>query len=605
MAFPFDPGGPAIPPIPPFGPLGPIFPIPPIPPILPFPESVPLAPVQRRPKDVAKYFLPPENQSDDMLFRGAVRDALSVTPIVDGEEIFAALERAIEGAKKSVLIAFWAFDPGMKMVTDSDTTWLEMLVNAAKDRNVLVRVFMNDFDPALQPVPHLQAWGRFFQMLRETASIPVDKFQVVCSPHEAEIGAALVQQFKNDLWAGLAAELNKIPNPDDRIRKFGAMPGTWEKLDFQTSDKKIVEKVKGKSYPAWPAVHHQKLVLIDSKLAFVGGVNVTDGYRDTRKHDKPELPWHDVFVQVEGSGFLVKDFERNYMGLWNQERKRMEAFLQAAKKALNVKGNIISRPVTDLTPKDLGSSAAPATIPKIPCQVHRTISRKGNDPKGIPVTKRQDILDGYLAAIGEAEQYVYLENQYFREAAIADALIARHKEKPNLRTILLIPKVIEEFLQGQGDILSKHGAALQFELLGRMKDKIGAALGLFALERADGKLIYVHSKLLLVDDKFGSIGSANCNPRSFRIDTELDFTWLDATVVKNLRMNLWNEALGNPPMMNSWRPKDYVAKWTEIAKRNAKVTGAARKGFAIPFENTTKGDKQNVLELLVNISSWV
>jgi phosphatidylserine/phosphatidylglycerophosphate/cardiolipin synthase-like enzyme len=549
----------------------------------------PIAPAKRlKDPGAAPFFLPPLNHSDHMVFRGPTRDALNVTPIVDGKEIFAALEKAIGQAEVSVLLAFWALDPAMRMVTDGTKSWKDLLIEAAK-RGVMVRVLMNDFDPGLQFAKHVGAWRAYLELQKAAASIAIDQFQIVCSHHEAETSGTIMGTIRPGLYDGIAAEINKVPDPVVRVTVFGLAPGIWDKLNL-LPDKTVAPKVKNGSYPAWPGAHHQKLVIVDGKYAFTGGVNVAAGYLDTRKHDKPELPWHDAFVKVEGS-FVLRDIIRNYVGLWNQERVRADAFLKNASNGLGLKTPPKFRQTTDLTEAAIPAKLTSTEPPKIASQVHRTISKKSTDPMGIPIIVREDVLEGYAQAIGQAEDFIYLENQYFREKAIADAIIQRTQAKPDLQTIILLPKIIEEFLTATGDELSLHGAALQFELLDSMRSKLGANLGLFALGRTDGKLIYVHSKLCIIDDTFASIGSANLNPRSFKVDTELDFTWHDRGASKRLRLDLWKEILGNPSTLASWKPKQFVSKWTEIAKKNVRGTARDKKGFVIPFENTNKGKK--------------
>lgn len=588
MGWPFLPGEevPGIPPISGIGPFSPIFPIPPIGPVAAPKPAPPIKPTKR--SAALPYFLPPDNHTDPMVFRGPVRQALKVTPIIDGEAIFTALETAIAQAEVSVLIAFWALDPEMQMVTDSTKQWKDLLVEAA-ERGVMVRVLLNDFDPGLQLIKHTDTWKAYLRLQMAADAIPIDQFQIVCSHHEAETAATVMAGIRSGLYDDLADEINA--NLDERQRQtlFLLAPGLWDKLDL-LAGQTVKPKVKNADYPAWPAVHHQKLVIVDGKYAFTGGLNVTPSYLDTQKHEKPDLPWHDAFVQVEGSSVL-RDLIRNYVGLWNQERVRADAFLKNAVGGLNLKTPPSFRSTTDLTTAAVPAKLTSKVRPKISSQVHRTITKQGSDPTGIPDIVRQDVLEGYVKAIGQAEKFIYLENQYFREQVIADAIIQRHKDKPDLRTIIVLPKVIEEFLNNAGDELSKHGAALQFELLDSMKKEIGANLGLFALVRKDNTLIYVHSKLCIVDDVFASIGSANCNPRSFRVDTELDFTWHEGTVTKQLRLDLWRELLGSPSSLKKWKPKQYVSKWSEIAKKNIRGRARAQKGYVIPFDNSNEGTK--------------
>lgn len=581
---------PEIPSVSPLGEIEPILPIRDIPSINAPP---PIAPTKRT-KDpkVDAFFLPPVNDADPLLFRGDVGDALSVMPIIDGNDIFTALETAIMNAESSVLIAFWAFDPEMKTITDPSVTWMELLIEAAEN-GAMVRVLLNDFDPGLQLKQHVSAWKAYWAMLGALArsNIPAGKFQVVCSHHEAETSEKIMAMVKPGLYD--TTVVNEINKQNTQIRKeiYQLAPGLWTILNLTTGNK-VTAKFKGKSYPAWPASHHQKIIIVDGKFAFTGGLNITATYVDTQKHQKPGIPWHDTFVRVEGSAAL-RDFVKNYIGLWNQERVRTESFLKDAYRALyfHVHATPLIGETTDLTEAMIPAVSTSTAPPKIPGQVHRTISKKGTDPTGVPITVREDVLEGYVQAIGQAEDFIYLENQYFREPKIADAIIQRHQAKPDLRTIILLPKIIEEFLTTKGDELSLHGAALQFELLDSMKTKIGANLGLFTLVRKDNKLIYVHSKLCIIDDKFASIGSANCNPRSFKVDTELDFVWYNADVSQKLRLDLWKEILGNPSTLKTWKPSQFVSKWSEIAKRNIRGSASAQKGFVIPFANTNKGKK--------------
>ena len=594
---PFFPSGlPGIPPIPGIDPFSPI------PDILPVDAPAPLAETKKIKDPKAKpFFLPPHNKSDLLEFRGAVRDTLSVKPIIDGKQIFAELEKAIDKAESSVLIAFWLFNLDMPLVTDSSRTWLDLLVDATS-RKVKIRLFMNDFDPVLGWVDfHTNAWERYFRLLDTFKGVSSDLFQVVCSRHETEIADHIMNLAISGVYDNHADEINKA-DESYRKNKFMNSPGLWDKLDYDTASKKVSPKVKGKSYPAWPGSHHQKIVIIDGKYAYTGGLNVAPVYLDSQKHNKPieQLPWHDAFVKVEGS-FPVRDFIRNFISIWNKERVNSEIFLKSAYKAANITIPVVIGTTTDLTEKTFPAQLTSTATPKIPGQVHRTISKKGTDPKGIPVTIRQDILEGTVLAINNAQEYIYIENQYFREKAIGDAIIKRHKDIPGLKIIIVVPSIIEEFLDpSKVDDISNYGAALQYEIFDEMISKIGSDLGLYCMIRTDDKLIYVHSKLMIIDDAFVSLGSANSNPRSYKMDSELNYAWYDKTTAEKLRSDLWNEILGNPSGMKRWKVTDYVTKWNAIANKNKTARPKSRKGFVMPFENTVKGKKNLIFDL-----SWL
>lgn len=590
MAGPFD--VPEIPGISPLEGIDPLSSFPPVADIPPVNAPQPRAPIKRTdpPQVASAFFLPPENATDPMVFRGAVRDVVNVTPIIDGKNIFIALETAIKNATSSVLLSFWSFDPDTKLVTDGAKSWITLLKDMAK-KGVLVRLIVTDFDPGFGFKNHNDVWKRYQAILFATGTAPAGKFQIVCSHHETETsslvaGRVAQRTFGTNLYAAVADIVNGESDPK---KTFLAAPGLWDKLDFVGTTAK--EKKKGQDYNAWPAVHHQKLVIVDGTYAFTGGVNITDEYVDTRQHDTTLL-WHDAFVKVEGQQVLT-DFVRAYIGFWNQERLRADAFLQNAYAQLNV--TPVTKKIgntTELKASDIPVPMTSTTPPKIAAQMHRTITKNGTSVMGVPDVVRQDILDGYMQAIGRAEEFIYFENQYFREKAVADAIIQRHKVKRNLNVIILVPKIAEEIdkaKNGVVDPVTDHGAKLQFDLFSDMAKKMKANLGLFAMIRKDKQAVYTHSKLFIIDDKFASIGSANCNPRSFRVDTELDFVWHNTGVTEKLRLDLWSEILGNPSTLKSWKPKDFVSNWTAIAKKNDRGPWNARKGFVTAFKNSYKG----------------
>lgn len=583
----FPPGAPPVfPPFPGIPPIGPIGPIGPVAPITPIDTRKAPDPGAADRATAYPYFPKPNNSIDDMVFRGAIRQAQDVTPLIDGMLAFNEMEQAIIDAKSSVLMAFWAFNPDTKLISDSSKTWLDLLKAAAK-RGVNVRVFMTDTDPALNLSGHVGAWFQYFTLYMTAGTLPSGQLQVVCSRHEAETSAAVAKQVRPNLYDTLVTEINARPDAERSLIYLNG-PGLWDKLDFDSSSSRVKHKKPGENYPAFPAVHHTKLLIVDGRVAFAGGMNITPDYIDFPTHDLLPTPWHDAFVKVEGSQIL-RDFLRCYVGLWNQERLRCEKFLTDAFAARGVAPKINKTTALDLS--KLTATPATGVTPKISSQVHRTVSKKGTSPLGVPDVVRQDILDGYLLAISKAEEYIYVENQYLRDKEMIDEIIKRAKVKKDLRVIFLIPKVAEELLDPtKTDELTLHGAALQYELLESMKSALRSRLGLFAMVRKDKKQIYVHSKLIIIDDQYASIGSANTNPRGFRMDSELDFAWHSRSVTERLRSELWKEILGDPSTMPSWKPKEFVDKWSAIARSNS-GSGGVKNGFVVPFENKDRGKK--------------
>jgi phosphatidylserine/phosphatidylglycerophosphate/cardiolipin synthase-like enzyme len=169
---------------------------------------------------------------------------------------------------------------------------------------------------------------------------------------------------------------------------------------------------------------------------------------------------------------------------------------------------------------------------------------------------------------------------------------------PELQVIVVLPVAPEEVNEkGGADRITQHGLFLQHGVLTRLADALGVNFGMFSLiaqrkpEKASSTnvagshQIYVHNKCLVVDDVYAHVSSANTNPRSFEVDTEVGLGWYEPESVRPLRESLWRELLGNPDMSN-WQTADYVKEWSRIALGNLRETKnfARRRGFVVPHD---------------------
>ncbi len=138
---------------------------------------------------------------------------------------------------------------------------------------------------------------------------------------------------------------------------------------------------------------------------------------------------------------------------------------------------------------------------------------------------------------------------------------------------MVIPAKPEE----KDPLITPHGNWLQEQSIkslrsafyeAKSEDQFGAfSLRTLARPKPE-EMIYVHSKVMIVDDEFAIIGSANANPRSFRLDSEANVAWRDRSSVTVFRRRLWSKLLGNPKGLQSWKPEEFVDRWREIAKAN-------------------------------------
>lgn len=269
-------------------------------------------------------------------------------------------------------------------------------------------------------------------------------------------------------------------------------------LDWLTS-RRIHFKLDG-NHPSG-ACHHQKIVVIDDRLAFCGGIDTTVGRWDTGDHvdddprrDEPDGkrygPWHDVTTAVDG----------------------------AAARAL---GDLCRMRWQDATgialepPPERADIPWPASLGPRFRDIDVAIARTA--PKMAERVEIREIEALYLAAIAAARRVIYMESQYFASPRIAGAIGARLAEADGPEIIVINPKRADGWLEEEA-----MGSARA--LLLRDLAKLDRHRRLrFATPVTEGGVdIYVHAKVLIIDDILLRVGSSNINNRSMGIDTECD-----------------------------------------------------------------------------------
>lgn len=283
------------------------------------------------------------------------------------------------------------------------------------------------------------------------------------------------------------------------------------------------------------ASHHQKVVLVDDAVAFVGGFDLTRRRWDTSRHPsedrrrcdpdgKPYPPFHDVQAMVDG------DVAR---ALGELARER---WFRATGQRL---GAPDAAPASDPWP----AAHAPA-VTNVDVAIARTEPRF-ESRAGVAEIRRL-----HLDAIAAARRYLYAENQYFSSSVIADALGARLRETAGPEVVMVSKRVESGWLQEttMGVLRARmHRRLLEADRENRYR--------LYCPELPELKVdcLNVHSKLLVADDDFLTIGSANLSNRSMGLDTECNLA-LEARgdervrrAIVGLRDRLLAEHLGTDP----------------------------------------------------------
>jgi len=322
----------------------------------------------------------------------------------------------------------------------------------------------------------------------------------------------------------------------NQVSKKTHFPGTWDQLEWLAE--------RGSRFGArWDALpgedcHHQKSWLIDAatpdELAFVGGINLDHGSIAARGHAPREHGnVHDVYLEL--SGPAVTDVHHNFVQRWNEasDRDAADGHWPAG--------------------EDRGGLKFPTEVSaptgEVPVQIARTVqANRYTDTTSTPGGKAFSIQQGefsiyeqYIAAIDAAQSSIYVEDQ-----AIGSPKVVGHLKQAlarGVQVIFLVPgRCHPTFAQARR--VSK--LAPFFELIESLDEHPSFSLAAIASAEADGSPheIYVHAKIMLVDDHWATIGSTNTADRSFKTDTELNASIWHSETVKALRCELFEEHLG-------------------------------------------------------------
>jgi phosphatidylserine/phosphatidylglycerophosphate/cardiolipin synthase-like enzyme len=252
--------------------------------------------------------------------------------------------------------------------------------------------------------------------------------------------------------------------------------------------------------------HHQKIAVIDDRFAVCGGIDMTSDRWDTRAHKhedpgrrqpngKPYGPWHDVTMMMEG------DVARA-LGELGRRRWRQAG----------------GKPMKPCAPQE--ESAWPDRLDAEFKNVEIGIARTRAAFRDISEVREIEAL--FVEQIARARRFIYAESQYFASRRIAEAIALKLSE-PNPPEIVLINPFSAEGWLEQAAMDSARVRLIR--AIGE-KDP-GNRFRIYVPYNDGGDPIYVHAKLMIVDDEILRVGSANMNNRSMGLDTEAD-VFIDA-----------------------------------------------------------------------------
>ena len=225
---------------------------------------------------------------------------------------------------------------------------------------------------------------------------------------------------------------------------------------------------------------HRKLVVVDARVAFVGGINVIDDMH-TPRHTPPR---YDYAVRIEGP--LIASVLQQAARLWHRVAwASLRRSLQRHQRA------------------------------STEVQGHQRAALVVRDN----LSHRADIEDAYLAAIGEAREEVIIANAYFFPGArFRHAL--RAAARRGVRVVLL--------LQGRVEYMLLHYASRA--LYGTLLD---AGVEIYEYHKS-----FLHAKVAVIDRRWATVGSSNIDPFSLMLAREANLVVDDAAFSEELRLSL-------------------------------------------------------------------
>ena len=259
---------------------------------------------------------------------------------------------------------------------------------------------------------------------------------------------------------------------------------------------------------------HRKIVVIDGCVAYTGGMNVADYYI---KGTDQVGEWHDMHCRIEGDA--VNELQRIFLRIWNNTAKQ------------NIHGPQYYRGLGDI------SYFHGLKTDSCLSREHQQVGIINREPH----TSNTIILDFYLSAINSAKDSIKIINPYF-------TLIGPLKRA--------IKKAV------------KRGVKVDIMLSVKCDEPITPDCGFYNAHKLMKKGCHIwmfepgfhHTKIIMVDGRLCTVGSANLDSRSLRFDYEENAVIIDKCVTAQLE-HLFNSQKGDSFKLTEKKWKEWRTPW--------------------------------------------
>lgn len=444
--------------------------------------------------------------------------------LINGEELWSAVADDLPTAQNDILYSTWWWESDFELIrefnpwlTEDDRYFNRLMpimdMSFARKR-VLINQFWGDNSDYL-------AYINTDSELRTAAESSTDDMEVMIQPNPIEI----------DLET-------EYPTPElevDFVQRI---------LDNPLYEDSNLFSRQEQSFSFSVASWHQKFITIDDDIAYVMGMNSSQGDWDANEHDLfdprrmyydsdiedreavyymdeiAELePRRDYGVRIEGP--IVHEVREVFADRWDLAR---------------LDESVYSENTTSFS----NSSSSGISSSGVLSQLQLT--------QPAPL-QEASLLDGHIQAIKQATKFILIEDQYFRAPILNEVILAQMRQEPDLLLIVVTMDVStldpalkytylsqEQFFSEFPDRylqLTMKSTALVWDI-GTFWDE-----ALFYQEP-----IFIHSKLRIIDDVYLSAGSGNMNNRGYKYEGEMNLAVWDSTWVKNQRARVFQQYVG-------------------------------------------------------------
>jgi phosphatidylserine/phosphatidylglycerophosphate/cardiolipin synthase-like enzyme len=477
----------------------------------------------------------------------------AVELLMDGEEAWSRVHGDLVTAEESVLISTWWWESNFELIRDPVTSltattterWPNTILGTLEQTPAEKRVLVGQF----WGQDGILSWMTNDSRLRALAETPGDGFEFMGQANETE----------GEFWFQ--------PNPfvfGDRVRaarrEAADRPFAAEKPIESTLTPRTVDLTD------WPvglqlelemASYHQKFLVVDNAVAYIGGMNFRRVDWDTTEHRYYD-PRRMLFAATPEERQAVadklrepdtgprKDYIARIAGPAAQDAA--DVFHERWDYAIDCGVTFADNSTDFVVDRNLGEVPGGVQV-----QVTATLPQ--------PLWEHA-IGETWFNAVAHAKDYIYIEDQYWRIPMLVDAIIARMKEVPTLR-LVVVTKPINEW--------TDPGCEWTYKTVAQLEAAVGDRFTLLQLRSFDSVVTWgidetearfanmdTHAKILIVDDTFLSVGSANKNNRGIIYEAELNVAVLDPAWVTAQRRRVLAAIL--PPGTPA---TDVSAQWVQ------------------------------------------